>query len=63
MRRKTEKRNVTFEIVTEDPNTGEETGRYKYETSAPEGDDDYLNRVAQAVEGTLFAHAENPIYL
>lgn len=62
MRRRTEMIPVTFQIVTEDPKTLDEVSRIEHSTKAPEGDYDYLNRVAQAVPGTLFAHAENPVF-
>lgn len=61
-RRKEQSGKVTFDLVVEDPNTGNEIARYKSEGNCQPEDYDAVNRIAQAQEGTLFAHAENPVW-
>lgn len=61
-RRKSKKQKVVFDLVVEDPTTGNEIKRYKSEGECQSNDYDAVNRLAQAQEGTLFAHAENPIW-
>ncbi len=61
-RRKEHKPKVTFDLIVEDPNTGNEIARYKSEGECQPEDYDAVNRIAQAQEGTLFAHAENAVW-
>ena len=61
-RRTVQNTKVTFDLVVEDPETGNEITRYKSDGECQPNDYDAVNRLAQAQEGTLFAHAENPIW-